>query len=264
MTSPPRPRPDASMDLLNTLRREALDPAYRGAHESGRAGHRPPVLLAAMLVVGLLFGVAVAQTWRGAPAAAQERRDLMARITDAEARADELRAHAASLTREVRDLERSSGAVSPEEAARHELLGLVSGSDAASGPGVRITLADGADAEDGGTRVMDVDLRMVANGLWACEAEAIAINGYRLSARTAIRNAGDAITVDYRSITGPYAVEAIGDARALEQCFRGTEGGVWVEGLAQHYGVVWGSERRGVVEVPADPGLSVDRAVKAP
>ena len=97
-------------------------------------------------------------------------------------------------------------------------------------------------------------------GWWASGAEAIAINGRRLSLRTAIRNAGDAITVDYRSLTHPYVVEAIGDPRALEEGFRRSEGGRWVEGLAQHYGVVWSVGRVDELTLLADPGLGVERA----
>ena len=164
----------------------------------------------------------------------------------------------------MRDLERSYGVLSDDEADRLAQLSLRTGSEAAGGPGVRVTLADGADAAVRGSRVVDTDLRMASNGLWACGAEAVAINGYRLSVRTAIRNAGDAITVDYRSIAGPYTVEATGDARSIEECFRGGEGGVWIEGLSQHYGVVWGIGRLHAVEVPADPGLGVDHATRAP
>ena len=55
-------------------------------------------------------------------------------------------------------------------------------------------------------------------------------------------------------------IEAIGDARVLEDAFRRSEGGAWVEGLAQHYGVQWSIGRVGEVALPADPGLGVDRA----
>lgn len=259
----PRGRPDASMDLLITLREQALDPSYRAAHEAGHARRRPPLMLAAALIVGALFGVAIAQTWRGAPTAALERQDIVARIADAETRLDELRDTSVTLTREVRERERALGVLGAEEAARTERLGLGSGGEPAAGPGVRITIGDGTDATVRGSRVVDTDLRMVANGLWACGAEAVAVNDYRLSSRTAIRSAGDAITVDYRSLADPYTVEAIGDARGLEECFRHGEGGRWVEGLSQHYGVLWGMERVRTVEVPADPGLGVNRAARA-
>lgn len=251
------------MDLLNQLRDTALDPSYPAAAQAaGGRRHRRAVVVPALLVVGLFFGIALANQWRTAPAAAQERADLIARIEGAETQIDTLRSRTQDLDREIRDLGRSAGALTDEEQGRADLLGLVVGTDPATGPGVRVTLDDGADASVQGARVVDTDLRMVVNSLWANGAEAITVNGRRLSSRTAIRNAGDAITVDYRSITRPYVVEAIGDARALEDSFRRTEGGQWVEGLAQHYGVQWGIGRVDAVTLPADPGLGVDHARK--
>ena len=64
-------------------------------------------------------------------------------------------------------------------------------------------------------RVLDRDLQLVVNGLWAAGAEAIAVNGQRLSALSAIRGAGDAILVDFRPLSPPYSVLAVGDPTAL-------------------------------------------------
>lgn len=249
------------MDLLNNLRETALDPSYP-ALAAGKGGgrRRARVLLPALIVVGLFFGVALANQWRTAPAAEQERADLIGRIAATEEQIDELRARSAEMDQGIRALERSAGALTPAERELIDSLGVQVGAQAVTGPGVRITLDDGTDASVQGSQVVDADLRMVANSLWANGAEAVAINGHRLSSRTAVRNAGDAITVDYRSVTRPYVVEAIGESRALEDAFRRSEGGAWVEGLAQHYGVKWEIGRVGEVALPADPGLGVDRA----
>ena len=248
------------MDLLNNLRDTALDPSYPAVAAAGGGRRRGPVLLPALLVVGLLFGVALANQWRTAPAAAQERADLISRIATTEQHIDSLRARTAELDQGIRELERAGGALTPAELERADTLAARVGTTAVTGPGVRVTLDDGTDASVQGSQVVDADLRMVAISLWANGAEAVAINGHRLSSRTAIRNAGDAITVDYRSVTRPYVIEAIGDARVLEDAFRRSEGGAWVEGLAQHYGVQWSIGRVGEVALPADPGLGVDRA----
>lgn len=252
------------MDLLNNLRDTALDPSYPAvAQVTGGGRHRPPVMLPALLVVGLFFGLALANQWRAAPAAAQERTELIGRISTTEAVIDDLRARSLSLDRTIRDLRRSTGTLTAAEEALSETLGVRVGTEPAVGPGLRITVDDGVDAAVQGSRVVDTDLRMIANSLWANGAEAIAVNGHRLSSRTAIRNAGDAITVDYRSVTRPYTVEAIGDTRRLDEAFRRSEGGVWVEGLAQHYGIQWTMTSINELTVAADPGLGIDRAHKA-
>lgn len=249
------------MDLLHQLRDTALDPSYPAAAEQpGGRRNRRAVVVPALLVVGLFFGIALANQWRTAPAAAQERADLIARIEGTEDQIDALRTRSLDLDREVRELGRSAGALTEAEQSRADTLGLLVGTDAATGTGVRVTVDDGTDASIQASRVVDADLRMVVNSLWANGAEAIAVNGRRLSSRTAIRNAGDAITVDYRSISRPYVVEAIGDPRTLEDAFRRSEGGQWVEGLAQHYGVQWSIGRVDAVTLPADPGLGVEQA----
>jgi uncharacterized protein YlxW (UPF0749 family) len=67
--------------------------------------------------------------------------------------------------------------------------------------------------------VLDRDLQDVVNGIWAAGAEAVSVNGIRLTALTAIRSAGEAILVDFRPLSPPYEIEAIGDPGALEVGF---------------------------------------------
>ena len=63
--------------------------------------------------------------------------------------------------------------------------------------------------------VRDEDLALLVNGLWTAGAEAIAINGQRLTVLTFIQNSGPVINVNSRPLTPPYTVEAIGDPRTL-------------------------------------------------
>ena len=99
-----------------------------------------------------------------------------------------------------------------------------------------------------------------APGLGLAGAEAVAVNGYRLSSRTAIRQAGDAITVDYRSLTRPYVVEAIGDPRGLEDGLEKSNGRAWWRSLAQQYQIKFAVERSATLTLNADPGLGVESA----
>ena len=54
--------------------------------------------------------------------------------------------------------------------------------------------------------VRDADLAILVDGLWNAGAEAIAINGQRLTALTPIRNAGPAIQVNSTPLVPPYVV----------------------------------------------------------
>jgi uncharacterized protein YlxW (UPF0749 family) len=94
------------------------------------------------------------------------------------------------LTQEISTLR--AAALGDDDAARGvetqiNTLDPVVGNVAVTGPGVLIVVDDSpsamADARD---RVLDIDLQVLANGLWEAGAEAISINGHRLSNLTAI------------------------------------------------------------------------------
>jgi uncharacterized protein YlxW (UPF0749 family) len=101
--------------------------------------------------------------------------------------------------------------------------------------------------------VRDSDLQLLANGLWQAGAEAVSIGGQRLTTLSSIRYAGRAITVDYRSLTPPYVVLAIGDPDTLAARLLQTEAGsTWVS-LRENYGIRFDIETSPEVTLPADP-----------
>jgi uncharacterized protein YlxW (UPF0749 family) len=67
--------------------------------------------------------------------------------------------------------------------------------------------------------VRDGDLQLVVNALWASGAEGISVNDQRLGPATAIRFAGEAVLVDFRPVTNPYEIRAIGDQDRLSAGF---------------------------------------------
>ena len=105
--------------------------------------------------------------------------------------------------------------------------------------------------------------QILANGLWEAGAEAVSINGHRLSNLTAIRSAGDAITVDYRSLTRPYRVEAIGDLRTLQAGFVESSAGAWWNDLAQNRQMRYEISDVKQLDLAADPGIVLRHAGRA-
>jgi len=94
------------------------------------------------------------------------------------------------------------------------------GLTAVMGPGVIVTLADSgyktALPELQNLYIVhDYDLLQVVNELKAAGAEAIAINGQRLSFNSAIRCVGNVIQVNGVPIASPYKIEAIGNPDVL-------------------------------------------------
>jgi uncharacterized protein YlxW (UPF0749 family) len=260
--------PDASMDLLNQISRQPVDPDYALAAASGTdsSGGRWTLGLLA-IIIGALFAVAALQTTRAAPALQSERSELISRVQTAEREQDQLRGRVTTLTQEIATLR--AAALGDDDAARVvesriDALDPVVGNVAVDGPGVLIVVDDSpsaaADARD---RVLDIDLQVLANGLWEADAEAVAINGHRLSGLTAIRSAGDAITVDYRSLTRPYRVEAIGNPRTLQARFVESSAGAWWNDLAQNRRMRYEISDVKQLDLAADPGIVLRHAGRA-
>ena len=250
-------RVDESMDLLNDIVRQPIDPDYPAAG-TGTAPRRSPAVIIVLAVFGLMAGVSLASTLRAAPQIQQERDELQARVEAAAVRIDALRLEAAELTQANRELTEAGADLDPATQAELRRLEATTGARAVTGPGVAVRVDDG---EGGGqAQVVAADLRQLVNQFWRSGAEAVAINGHRLSSRTAIRGAGDAITVDYRSLTRPYRVEAIGDPDRLLAEFPNSAGGQWWAYLQQNYQVAFELSRADELTLAADPELRLDRA----
>ena len=115
-----------------------------------------------------------------------------------------------------------------------EQVEALTGLTALRGPGVRVTFNDAEGTCSTGRvedcRIQDVDLQLATNILWGNGAEAVAVNGERLITTTAIRSAGSSILINYRVLTSPYVLEAVGNSDVLQEQFLDSE-------LAEDFGV---------------------------
>jgi uncharacterized protein YlxW (UPF0749 family) len=143
---------------------------------------------------------------------------------------------------------------------------VVAGTVPVRGPGLRVQLGDaptGA-SSDSGNRVLDRDVQSVVNALWSAGAEGIAINGERLTAQTAIRQAGDAILVNFVPVASPYDVEAVGDPVAMETSFGASPAAARMRTLAQVYGLKFGYRRAAGLALPPAPTVRLRYAHALP
>lgn len=127
-----------------------------------------------------------------------------------------------------------------------------------TGPGVVLSLDDSAPLPSRpgagpGTvnRVTDGDLQIAVNGLWAAGAEAISVNGQRVSATTAIRTAGSAVLVDFRPLSPPYEITALGDPEVLRAGVEDTETGEYLGEISTRFGIVLSWSTGEELTVPA-------------
>jgi uncharacterized protein YlxW (UPF0749 family) len=186
-----------------------------------------------MAVAGVLVAVTYDQAAAGAQGREEVRAALVAEVEGESETTDRLAADLEALRADVtvaRDAALAATAVGQRALDRLEDAELAAGGRPVSGPGLLVTLADaGPDADEdpvGGTaeadprgQVRDGDLQLVVNALWAAGAEAVSINGQRLGPTTAIRFAGEAVLVDFRPVTNPYLVSAVGDPATLRGRF---------------------------------------------
>ena len=263
---PVSPRKDASMDLLNDILRNPIDPDYQiVAQRKGLSPRSPRVVIALIaVVIGTMFSLSAVETTRSAPVAAQEREGLIRQVQELDREQDRLRAEIEQLRKDNAEVRGNLLSGSEDAAATQAEINRLApraGEVPVTGPGLIITVDDApAVRDDKLNRVLDNDLQMLVNGLWSAGAEAIAVNGHRVSTLTAVRSAGDAITVNYRSLTRPYRVEVIGNPQTLAARFADSHGGQLWQGLAQNYQMrfdVGTSER---LTLRADPSLALTHA----
>lgn len=246
MSAPaPAPSTDPSAGLLERIASEALNPAYEAAGHRRAPRSRPGLVLTLLVLalVGLLVGVIAVASRSSARAVDSERAAL---LDLAEQKRDEvsgLQSSVAELEGEVRSLREaavSRADIGAAQTARIDELGVIAGVQAVVGPGALVTVADADAARGEGSavsRVLDIDLQQVVNGLWEVGAEAVAINGQRIGALSAIRSVQETVLVNYEPVVGPYRVSAIGDPRTLPTDFLRSSGGEWLQAVNLSAGI---------------------------
>ncbi|MFD5295770.1 DUF881 domain-containing protein [Streptomyces mutabilis] len=274
-------RPDASMSLLTNVMDHSLDDGYAEAAARKKAeggGGLPKTLraklgLAAGLVLAaLVVTVGAAQARVAAPAVAKEREELIDRIEEETSAADRLEESIEKLRGDVGARQREA-LEKNGDSDRSDLVGVLSGAVGVHGPGVKLVVDDAKDAGTGGDgqprgtsgfsdtgRVRDRDMQRVVNGLWESGAEAVSINGQRLTALSAIRAAGDAILVDNRPLVPPYTVLAVGDGEGLSSRFQDSADGFYLHALQENYGIRTAISVADDLELPAAPSVIVRTA----
>lgn len=239
---------DASMSLLTDLINRPEEPGYAMAAAAGEAELSPAgqvargtVLLLLAIALGLVAVVAVSSLRVPQPAQNEARALLEREIAERGTQAEALIAANETLDAEIRALQ--AAVLESEDPAFFERLAgveLASGASPVTGPGLVLTIQDAPEAATTGDarfRVQDVDLQLVTNSLWAAGAEAISVNGHRLTALSAIRSAGQAILVDLAPLVGPYRIEAIGDVRDLQTGFARSRAAGHLATLSGTYGI---------------------------
>jgi len=271
------------MTLITEMMERPLDPGYAAAAETRRksgqppaTGHRSPILVLVAVLIGALLSISALALRVPETTASSAKTYLVSRI-------EAMRSHAEAQTRLIatvrREIDNAQAAALSRQsqtllAAELSRLELAAGTVPVTGPGLVLTVDDAAadaglknpnvdplaaTAPDQG-KVIARDLQIIVNGLWQAGAEAISVNGHRLTSRAAIRFAGAAILVDYRPLTRPYVITAIGDPGSLSADFAAGDGGSYLKSLEVNYKIRGDIKERDSVVVPGEPALSLRMA----
>ncbi|MFJ1822713.1 DUF881 domain-containing protein [Streptomyces sp. NPDC088139] len=278
-TASPPARPDASMSLLTNVMDHSLDDGYAEASARRKADGSVGLprtlksklgLAACLVLAALVVTLGAAEARVSAPVLAKERQELIDRIDDETTAADTLESQVDTLRDDVGRRQRK--ALEKHGGDQGERVALLAGATPVEGPGVKLVVDDAKNTDQGGGgpretsgfadtgRVRDRDLQRVVNGLWQSGAEAIAINGQRLTALSAIRAAGDAILVDNRPLVPPYTVLAVGNGKRLGTAFQDSADGRYLQALKDTFDIRTSMSVQQKVSLPVAPSLIVRTA----
>jgi uncharacterized protein YlxW (UPF0749 family) len=283
MSTRPAGRRDDSMTLITEMMERPLDPGYAAAAERRRSsglpaatGLRSPLLIIVAILIGGLLGASALALRAPTTAASQIKQDLVHRIEDKRAHADAQTRLIATLRTQINTAQAAALSEQSQTGLAAELskLELAAGTVSLAGPGLVLSVDDAptkaepiapdanprtATGPDQG-KVTAKDLQVIVNGLWQAGGEAISINDHRLTTRSAIRSAGAAILVDYRPLTRPYVITAIGDPGSLMVQFADNNGGSYLQSLMNNYQIRSDIQNRTSVVIPGEPTLSLQKA----
>lgn len=227
-------------------------PAEWETKEERRAGQL--VLSVGLLLVGVLLAVAYRGTIRTAPESERARQALVRDVEAGSAVSDSLQRQAETLSGQlVRERDSVLTRTETGERATREVRRLEAAAALipVTGPGITVVVGDASAQEqvdpatgetvsvpaDDNGRLRDRDLQSVVNALWAAGAEAISVGGERLAPTTTIRAAGEAILVDLRPVTSPYAIEAVGNPDTLLPRFADSDAARRYQSYTGLYGI---------------------------
>ncbi|MCP9275176.1 DUF881 domain-containing protein [Mycolicibacterium arenosum] len=239
--------------LLRSLLSDHLDPGYAAARTRPQRGRLADWSwqLCAGLVVAAVFAAAVAQAQSVAPAAVETQHVLADGVRSAEQSTRDATGRRDALATEVEDERRTR--LEGDAEGRGLLAGLdtaefAAGATGVRGPGLAVVVTEPDTARDlsdvskqrvEGSRqiILDRDLQLAVNSLWAAGAEAVSVGGVRIGPNVTIRQAGGGMLVDNQPIVSPYEILAVGPPKGMHDVFEHSPGLARLRLLETSYGV---------------------------
>jgi uncharacterized protein YlxW (UPF0749 family) len=186
-------------------------PARRGRRRRDRIA--AALIGVLCLLLGFAFAVQVRSTGTGSGLTSAREEDLVRILDEVNAREDRLRSQIAEQRAALDQLGSSdsrSATALQEARQRAQAIGILNGTVAAQGPGLRMVIRDPGDA------VRVADLLDAIEELRGAGAETMQIDGVRVGVSTAVTGDPGALRLDGKAIGSPYEVLVIGSPQDMQ------------------------------------------------
>ncbi len=216
----------------------------------------------ALLGLGFLVAAQLAAQGPRVRYTTQERAPLVETATQLQAQQEELKASILELREQIQAMEGSgegSAAVVKDLNDQLEAARIAAGLIPLTGTGIVLLLDDSLEPVAPDTNEADYlvggrDLRAVVEELWIAGAEAISINGERITPTSAVIDIGPSVLINSAYLAAPYQLTALGP-RDLYSRLAASPGFVdFIRARAQSYGVRVSFAEPESVDIPAFAG----------
>ena len=212
----------------------------------------------AFALAGLLF-VASARSSGGFDLRSGDHGDLISLILEQDRHSAQLTNQVASITTKLQETLASQvgdaiGAATAESAG----LARAAGDRALRGPGVQVTRKDAppplGEVPNGLTLddyvVHEQDVQAVVNALWIGGAEAMSINGERITNISAIRCVGNTLLLHGRVFSPPFKISAIGSTTVLRKSINSSSAIKTYRQYSEAIGLGWSVRNSSSLSIP--------------
>ena len=217
---------------------------------------------AALLGLGFLIAAQLASEGPRVRYTTQERSPLVETATGLQSQQDDLKARILELRARIGDVEETgegSAVVVKQINDDLERARIAAGLIPLRGTGIVLQLEDSlqpvaGDATETDYLVGSRDLRTVIDELWLAGAEAVAVNGERITPTSSLVDIGTSVLVNSAYLAPPYQVTALGPDDLYDRLSAQPGFIDFVQARAETYGIRLSFAEPGTVDVPAFAG----------
>jgi uncharacterized protein YlxW (UPF0749 family) len=229
----------------------------------------------ALLALGFLIAAQLASEGPRVQYTTQERTPLIETANELQAQQDDLKARILDQRSKIQTIEsQGEGSASLVKQLNGELeqARIAGGLIALTGTGIVIQLEDSKtpvppDGSASDYLVGSRDIRVVVDELWGAGAEAIAVNGERITPTSAIIDVGTSLLVNSAYLAPPYQITALGGPDLYDRLSKSQGFIDFIRARSEGYGIQVSLADPGSVDVPAFVGtvtLRYSRPISSP